>query len=240
MRKMLTATTGLMLATAAVAVTAVVALVTGVVPSAGASTSAATISIVDSGASCTTTFCYQPSQLTVPSGATVTWTDKSVTAHTVTRCDSSACTGMGPGSGSDPAFDSGSMAPNATYSLTFHGVGTYNYYCVIHGFSAMHGTVTVMASPTTTTTAASPTTTATAAGGAATTTTTSPAATTPTSPPTAGSGSASSAGPTALAQTGPSPSLWRILVVGAILVTVGVLSLAYLAARRDGSRRRAH
>ena len=31
------------------------------------------------------------------------------------------------------------------HTHTFHGVGTYNYYCAIHGFAVMHGSVTVKA-----------------------------------------------------------------------------------------------
>jgi plastocyanin len=224
----------LVVGVAAVAVTAILSLVPGAAPAAGATSS---ISIVDTGGSCTTTFCYEPTQLTVAPGTTVTWTDHSVASHTVTRCDSSVCTGMGPGTGSDPAFDSGSIAPGGSYSHTFTGVGTYNYYCAIHGFAAMHGTVTVSASPTTTTTTSPPTTTTSAPS--VTTTTSPPTAATPSAPPTGSSGSGSSPAGSSLAATGPGPALRWIFVVGVVLVLLGVLSLTYLTPRRVGSRRRA-
>jgi plastocyanin len=38
-----------------------------------------------------------------------------------------------------------SIAPHKTYAFTFTGLGTYRYYCKVHGFSVMHGTVTVKA-----------------------------------------------------------------------------------------------
>ena len=235
MRKTLTAAAGLVVGVAAVAVAAILSLATGAAPAAGATNS---ISIVDTGGSCTTTYCFQPAQLTVAPGTTVTWTDHSMATHTVTRCDSSACTGMGPGTGSDPAFDSGSIATGGSYSHTFTGVGTYNYYCAIHGFATMHGTVTVSASPTTTTTSPPSTTTSTSAPSVTTTTSPSTVAT-PTAPPTGSSGPGSSPVGSSLPATGPGPALRWIFLVGVVLVLLGVLSLTYLTTRRVGGRRRA-
>jgi nucleoid-associated protein YgaU len=57
---------------------------------------------------------------------------------------------------------------------TFTAAGTYNYYCKIHGFSVMHGTVTVQGQTAPTTTAPATTTT-----GRATTATTAPPAAAP-------------------------------------------------------------
>ena len=140
MRRRTTATAGLLVAVTASAVAAL-SLMTGSAPSAGATTGASSVSIVNSGGVCTSVFCYEPSKLTVLPGTTVTWTDKSFAEHTVTRCNTSACSGTGPGTGTDPAFNSGVFG--TTFSLVFRGVGTYNYYCQIHGFATMHGTVTV-------------------------------------------------------------------------------------------------
>lgn len=114
---------------------------------AGASTAAAanasvTISTSGCGASF---FCYRPSALSVSDGTTVTWTDTTGFSHTVTRCTSAACNGTGPGSGTDSTFTNGSVAANGTFAHTFHGTGTYNYYCTIHGFGVMHGAITVTA-----------------------------------------------------------------------------------------------
>ena len=125
---------------------------------------AATAVAINGGASCGgTPFCYAPSTVTVPSGDTVTWTNQSGTAHTVTRCDPAACNGTDGGTGTDPAFDLSVAGANGTsVNQAFNGAGTYNYYCKIHGFAVMHGTVTVQgsAAPTTTAAPTSPSTTA--------------------------------------------------------------------------------
>lgn len=71
---------------------------------------------------------YSPSPYTIKVGATVTWVNKDATTHTVT---SSGVT----------LFDSGNLAPGATYSFTFTQPGTYQYYCTIHPW--MKGTIVV-------------------------------------------------------------------------------------------------
>ena len=124
---------------------------------------AATAVTINGAAGCSgTTFCYVPPTVTVASGDTVTWTNQSGAAHTVTRCDAANCNGTDGGTGTDPAFDLSVASANGTaVNQTFNGVGTYNYYCKIHGFAVMHGTVTVQGqSGATTTTASGPTTTA--------------------------------------------------------------------------------
>jgi plastocyanin len=74
---------------------------------------------------------FNPTTLTVTAGATVTWTNQDAVTHTVTYSS-------GPGT----TF-SGSVAPGATFQHTFAVVGTYEYYCQIHGApgSGMHATV---------------------------------------------------------------------------------------------------
>jgi hypothetical protein len=74
----------------------------------------------------------------------VTWDNQTTVSHTVTRCTTSACP-VGAGSGTDPAFGSALLGAGQTFSVTFHGLGTYNYYCQVHGYTVMHGTVTVVA-----------------------------------------------------------------------------------------------
>jgi plastocyanin len=145
------------------------------------SANAATAVAINGGASCSgQPFCFAPSAVTVPSGDTVTWTNQSGTAHTVTRCDPTACNGTDGGTGTDPAFDHSVAGANGTaVNHTFNGAGTYNYYCKIHGFAVMHGTVTVQgqAGPTTTVGQTSTSTTVAPTNSAATTTvTTTPAA----------------------------------------------------------------
>ncbi|MBV9413239.1 MAG: hypothetical protein JO148_16730 [Acidimicrobiia bacterium] len=152
------------------------------------SAQAATAVAINGGASCAgSPFCFAPSTVTVPSGDTVTWTNQSGTAHTVTRCDPAACNGTDAGTGTDPAFDLSVGGANGTaVNQTFNGAGTYNYYCKIHGFAVMHGTVTVQgqASPTTTAAPTSTPTTAAPSTAPATTSTTT-ATTTPAAAPAA-------------------------------------------------------
>jgi predicted lipoprotein with Yx(FWY)xxD motif/plastocyanin len=85
-------------------------------PSAASGTSA---SIVDFG--------FQPASLTVKAGTTVTWTNTGAVAHTVTA--------------SDGSFDSGHVAPGATFQHTFATAGTFTFHCAIH--ASMTGTVVV-------------------------------------------------------------------------------------------------
>ena len=72
---------------------------------------------------------YQPSQLTVLSGQTVSWRNSGLGPHTVT-----ADAGQ---------FDSGTLQGGATFSYTFSTPGTYLYSCTIH--PTMHGRVVVLA-----------------------------------------------------------------------------------------------
>ena len=112
-------------------------------------------------------FCYVPQAMSVPVGSTVTWVNKSGAPHTVTRCTPAACNGASAGTGTDSSFTSGDIAAasGATFSHTFSQPGTYVYYCKIHGYALMHGTITVTAA-TTTTAAPAPTAPAATAGPA--------------------------------------------------------------------------
>jgi len=74
-------------------------------------------------------FAFDSADITVKQGATVTWTNKDSTAHTVTETDSQT----GP--------NSGDVNPGSSYSFTFSTPGTYHYHCAIH--PSMVGTVTV-------------------------------------------------------------------------------------------------
>jgi plastocyanin len=95
-------------------------------------------------------FCYSPQTVSASSGDRVTWTNNSITpvGHTITRCTPSACGGVGGGTGTDTWPDSGTIHHGQTYSHTFTGAGTYVYYCTIHGYAQMHGTITVGGSST--------------------------------------------------------------------------------------------
>lgn len=74
-------------------------------------------------------FKFDPATLTVPVGATVTWTNQDEEPHTIAAKDGSF---HGPG-----------MDTHGTYSFTFTKPGTYDYICSIHPF--MTGTVVVTA-----------------------------------------------------------------------------------------------
>jgi len=61
---------------------------------------------------------YNPQQLSVDIGATVTWINKDGVDHTVTS--------------GEGLFDSGNISAGGTFEYTFDSAGTYNYGCTIH------------------------------------------------------------------------------------------------------------
>ena len=120
---------------------------TAAVVTAGASSAAppkAVVSIVGS-TKCkpVSEFCYKPSSVSVASGTRVTFVNKTLTTHTITRCTTAACAGHDGGTGTQAGFGPKTLAANAKYSFVFRKTGTYVYYCQIHGYGIMHGTVTV-------------------------------------------------------------------------------------------------
>jgi plastocyanin len=134
-----------LIVTLSLLIVAAAATVAGVA-SAGASNAAipkVTVSIV-SGSKCkpAAEFCYKPASVTVASGTRVTFVNKTLTTHTVTRCTTVACAGHDGGTGKQTGFG-GTVGHGAKYSFVFRKAGTYVYYCQIHGYGTMHGTVTV-------------------------------------------------------------------------------------------------
>jgi plastocyanin len=75
---------------------------------------------------------FNPPQIEVEAGTTVTWINADTTAHTVTAGTRDAPTGL---------FDSGNLDPGGTFSFTFTEPGTYDYFCTPH--DGMDGTVVV-------------------------------------------------------------------------------------------------
>jgi predicted lipoprotein with Yx(FWY)xxD motif len=63
-------------------------------------------------------FAFDPPQLTVAVGTTVTWTNQDGVAHTVTA--------------DKGEFDSGNLDSGKTFSFTFSKAGTFSYHCTIH------------------------------------------------------------------------------------------------------------
>jgi LPXTG-motif cell wall-anchored protein len=63
-------------------------------------------------------FSFDPAQITVAPGTTVTWTNEGPSAHTTTADDGS--------------WDSGTLQQGEDFSFTFDKPGTYAYHCSIH------------------------------------------------------------------------------------------------------------
>lgn len=61
---------------------------------------------------------FQPAELTVHAGETVTWKNEDIVAHTVTANDGS--------------FDSGLIQPGGTWKMTVKSAGTLEYHCRPH------------------------------------------------------------------------------------------------------------
>src|SRR5215218_3484754 len=63
-------------------------------------------------------FSFDPGQITVAPGTTVTWTNEGPSPHTTTADDGS--------------WDSGTLQQGEDFSFTFDEPGTYTYHCSIH------------------------------------------------------------------------------------------------------------
>ena len=70
---------------------------------------------------------FEPANLNIPAGTTVTWTNHDGMAHTVFN--------------SDKVFISEMLDTGEKYSFVFHKAGTYPYHCSIH--PKMTGTINV-------------------------------------------------------------------------------------------------
>lgn len=71
---------------------------------------------------------FDPQEIVVDAGTTVTWTNEDPVDHTVTADDGS--------------FDSGNLGEGDSFSHTFDEPGTYEYKCTLHPPN-MTGTVIV-------------------------------------------------------------------------------------------------
>ena len=65
-------------------------------------------------------YSFTPRTLTVPVGATVTWTNRDFDVHTVVADDS------------PPTFKSTGLDTDDSFSFTFKKAGTYSYHCSVH------------------------------------------------------------------------------------------------------------
>jgi plastocyanin len=82
---------------------------------------------ISTGASFLSTTAYVPNPVTLSVGTTIKWINTDNVAHTV--------------SSQNNVWESGNIAPGATYSRTFPSAGSFPYYCVYHPL--MVGIITV-------------------------------------------------------------------------------------------------
>jgi len=71
---------------------------------------------------------YTPDEISVKVGTRLDWTNTGAVAHTVTADDGTS-------------FDSGSIDPKASFTLTPTAAGTFVYHCTFHPW--MKGTLVV-------------------------------------------------------------------------------------------------
>jgi len=80
-------------------------------------------------------FSFSPESLNVSVGDTVTWVNQGAVDHTTTS---------GEVGNPDGAWDSGIVAPSASYRHAFATAGNFHYYCTLHGASnGMKGVIAV-------------------------------------------------------------------------------------------------
>ena len=72
---------------------------------------------------------YEPAEVTVPAGTTVTWVNKGANWHSIANLDL--------------RFTSGRIEPGERFSFTFETPGVYKVYCQHHAMAGMNATVTV-------------------------------------------------------------------------------------------------
>ena len=94
---------------------------------------------------------FDPKEITIDAGDTVTWINDSEESHTVTAFDDGLPDGAdyfdnGGSADEEAARDAISdnlMEPDETYEFTFEEPGTYRYLCIPHESEGMTGTVVV-------------------------------------------------------------------------------------------------
>jgi plastocyanin len=94
----------------------------------------ASVSIVKGSSSPSISKPYDPSPLTVNTGASVTWTNNDSSIHTVTS-------GLPEKGDVGTLFDSSLISPRMTFTHVFDKEGTFDYSCTLHPF--MHGQIIV-------------------------------------------------------------------------------------------------
>ncbi len=72
-------------------------------------------------------YAFKPADITVKAGTKLTFTNHDATAHTATS--------------KNPGFDTGTLKPGASATVTVSKPGTYSYYCQFHAFMVAKVTV---------------------------------------------------------------------------------------------------
>ncbi len=87
---------------------------------------------------------FEPDNLTVPKGATVTFKNTGALVHTATddpsKAQNPADAVLPPGA---QPWDSGEVNPGQSWSHTFDTSGQYTYFCIPHEAAGMVGHITV-------------------------------------------------------------------------------------------------
>lgn len=94
---------------------------------------------------------FDPKEITIDAGETVTWINDSSESHTVTAYEDSLPEGAdyfdnGGAEGEEAARDDvgeNLMQPGDTFEVSFDQPGTYRYLCIPHEGHGMTGTVVV-------------------------------------------------------------------------------------------------
>jgi plastocyanin len=94
---------------------------------------------------------FDPANITIKAGGTVTWVNESDEAHTVTAYgdeipEDAPYFASGDASNETEARDSlseGLLESGETFEVTLDRPGTYEYYCIPHESSGMKGTIVV-------------------------------------------------------------------------------------------------
>lgn len=164
-------------------------------------------------------FAFAPSAVTIPTGASVTWTiGTDPEQHTVTPTDDSAFAG------------SGQLFTGDTFSVRFETAGAFGYLCTLHPF--MTGTVTVVAAESPAPTGATPTVAAVSPTIAApTVAAVSPSAAAATTAPV----SSASASSTPASSSGGSDSPVPAVALIALILGGGVVALLLIRRRRPAA-----
>ncbi len=118
--------------------------ITAYAPSAFADASVTMTKGSSAGQACVTANnCFDPANVQVAPGGTVTWTNADTASHTVTS-------GKSSDNQTGTVFDSGLVKAGTTFAHKFTDAGTFNYFCQVHPWMTGMVTVGAASAPTAT------------------------------------------------------------------------------------------